>query len=69
MKQSGEILPLEEILEAAGRHHKGKVIGVELEREHHTLIYEIKILDPDGELWEIKINAKDGKLLQDEEDD
>ena len=68
LKQAGEILPLESILATARQHHNGKVIGVELEREHHTLIYEIKVLDNSGELWEMKINAKDGKLLQDEED-
>jgi uncharacterized membrane protein YkoI len=68
LKQAGEILPLETILKTARQHHDGKVIGVELEKEHGTLIYEIKMLDNNGELWEIKINAKDGKLLQEEED-
>jgi len=69
LKQAGEILPLETILKTARQHHDGKVIGVELEREHNILIYEIKILDDNGELWEIKVNAKDGRLLQQEEDD
>lgn len=69
LKQAGEILPLESILKTARQQHDGKVIGVELEREHKTLIYEIKILDDHGELWEIKIDAKDGRVLQQEEDD
>ena len=68
MKQAGEILPLETILNKARQYHNGKVIGVELERENTTLIYEIKVLDDDGILWEMKINAKDGKLLEEEED-
>ena len=68
MKQAGEILPLETILNKARQYHNGKVIGVELEHENTTLIYEIKVLDDDGILWEMKINAKDGKLLEEEED-
>ena len=68
MKQAGEILPLETILNKARQYHNGKVIGVELERENTTLIYEIKVLDDDGILWEMKINAKDGKLLEEEKD-
>ena len=68
LSETGEILPLETILNKARQYHNGKVIGVELERENTTLIYEIKVLDDDGILWEMKINAKDGKLLEEEED-
>jgi uncharacterized membrane protein YkoI len=69
LKQTGEILPLESILEKARQRHDGKVIGVELEREHGSFIYEIKMLDNEGLLWEMKINARDGAVLEEEQDD
>lgn len=69
LKQAGEILPLETILHKVKEHHEGKVLGVELEREEGILIYEIKILDHNGVLWEMRINAKDGSFLYEEEED
>jgi len=69
LREAGEILPLESILTKAREHHDGKVIGVELERERDSFIYEIKMLDNNGVLWEMKINAKDGLVLEEEQDD
>ena len=69
LREAGEILPLESILTKAREHHDGKVIGVELERERDSFIYEIKILDNNGILWEMKINAEDGMVLEEEQED
>ena len=69
LKQSGEILPLETILENARQHHDGKVLEVELEKKRGNLIYEIKILDGAGVLWEMKINAINGQVISEEQDD
>jgi uncharacterized membrane protein YkoI len=69
LKKSGDILPLETLLEKARQVHDGKVIEVELDKEHGTLVYEIEILDKEGVLWEMKINATDGKILSAKEED
>ena len=69
LQQSGNILPLEEIIEKARQYHDGKILEVELEKKRKAFIYEIKILDREGVLWEIKINATDGTLVSQEQED
>jgi uncharacterized membrane protein YkoI len=69
LQQSGEILPLERILEKARQYHDGKVLEVELEKRRKAFVYEIKILDNEGILWEMKINAMDGTVVSEEEED
>lgn len=69
LQQSGDILPLEEIIEKARQYHDGKILEVELEKKRKAFIYEIKILDEEGTLWEMKINATDGTLVSQEEED
>jgi uncharacterized membrane protein YkoI len=69
LKESGEILPLESILENVRQYHSGKVLEVELEKEQGIVIYEIKILDDDGILWEVTVNAITGQVMAEEEED
>lgn len=69
LREAGEILPLETILQKLHTSHPGKVLEVELENKHDRLIYEIEILDEEGKVWEIKVNAKTGELLQQKKDD
>ena len=69
LKQSGEILPFETILKKAKQHHDGKVLEIELEKKHGRYIYEIEILDSEGILWEMKINAADGNVVSEEVED
>ena len=69
LRKAGKILPLETILKKLHTRHPGKVLEVELEREHGRVIYEIEILDNRGKVWKLKVNAKTGELLQRKEDD
>jgi len=66
--QKGEILPLEKILQINHDNMPGKVLEVELERENKQLIYEIEVLNEQGVVWEYKIKAKTGKIIQKEQD-
>ena len=66
---SGEILPLEVILKNVKQILPGKVLEVELEVEDEQIVYEIEILDRNGVIKEIYIDAKTGKLLLTKEDD
>jgi len=67
--ESGEIMPLEDILKNVRKIYTGNVIEVELEKEDQQIVYEIEILGPDGVIREIYINAKTGKLLLKDDDD
>lgn len=69
LSESGEILPLEKILRAAKSHKNGKVLETELERRNNRYIYEIEMLDENSQVWEIKLDAKTGKLIKLERDD
>jgi len=67
LRQAGEILPLERILEFAGQHVQGRLIKAELEREDGRLIYELEYLDG-GEVWEVSFDAATGEFLKRERD-
>ena len=66
---SGEILPLEVILNNVKQEHPGKLLEVELDKEDDRIVYEIEILGKDGVVKEVYIDARTGKLLFAKEDD
>ncbi|WPL17532.1 Peptidase propeptide and YPEB domain protein [Thiorhodovibrio winogradskyi] len=69
----GEIRPIAEILHQIGAQVPGEVIGIELERDKHAgqrvWIYEFKILTPDGRRLEVEIDAREGEILELEDED
>ena len=69
LRDSGEIMPLEEILKNVRRSYPGRILEVELENEKGRVIYELEILGADRIVREIYIDAKSGELLSVEEDD
>lgn len=62
--QSGQVMPLAKVLARIEREHPGQVLEVELESHNRQWQYEIKILQPDGRLSKLKIDARTGELLQ-----
>lgn len=64
--EQGQARPLAEILDRIGPRLGGKVIGVELEREHGRYIYELKVVTADGELREIYVDAMTGEMMKNE---
>lgn len=69
LSQAGLILPLEKITQSAKTIKSGEVLETELELKNGIYIYEIEILDHKSQVWELKLNAKTGKLIQLERDD
>ena len=69
LRQAGDILSLEVILERLRPTHPGKVLEVELEKESGRIIYEIELLAEDGQVHEIKVDAKNGAVLHSKVDD
>ncbi len=60
--EAGEIRPLAEILNAVRGKLPGEVVGVKLEREAGTWMYELRVVDDKGRLFEIHINASSGAV-------
>ncbi|MCM2131632.1 PepSY domain-containing protein [Larsenimonas rhizosphaerae] len=63
LTRSGHIIEFPAILEKARRHHSGKLLEAELEKEHDRYIYEIDILDDQGTVWELKFDAVTGDYI------
>ena len=63
LMEEGEILPLQQILDLLGREQTGRVLEVELEREHGRYIYKIELLGEDGRVLEHEIDAASGEII------
>ncbi|OYY10025.1 MAG: hypothetical protein B7Y67_15360 [Polynucleobacter sp. 35-46-11] len=62
--ESGQVLPLQQILQKISKDHPAQVIEVELERKSNGWIYEIKQLGADGSLCKLEVDAKTGIVLK-----
>jgi uncharacterized membrane protein YkoI len=69
LRERGEIMSLEQIAERARAVRAGKLIDIELERKHDAWRYEVELLDPQGRVWEIDLDARTGEVLKLEQDD
>lgn len=64
LREAGDILPLEQILEKAKQKQPGRVVETELEKKSGRHVYEVKIVDEKGVVHELKYDAKNGELLK-----
>lgn len=62
--QAGQALPLPKLLERLQRTHPGRVLELELEREDGRWIYEVKLLQTNGQLLKLELDAGTGQVLQ-----
>lgn len=69
LMEQGEILPLEKILDRARLIHPGRILEVEMEHKGEIYVYEIEIVDAQGRVWELKLNAQTGALVDKEKKD
>ncbi len=60
--ESGAILPLETILARVKGRLRGEIVKVKLEREHGVWVYEFRMVDPEGHLREIVVDAATGDV-------
>ncbi|MGH7120130.1 MAG: PepSY domain-containing protein [Acetobacteraceae bacterium] len=59
--QAGQIRPLEEILGRVRSKLPGEIVGVKIEHKERW-IYEIRVLNPGGRLFEVKVDAASGVI-------
>lgn len=69
LSESGEILSLEKIIASAKSIKAGDFLEIELERKNGIYVYEVEMLDKNGQVWELKFNANTGELIKVELDD
>ncbi len=62
--EAGEILPLPALLEQLQRTYPGQVLALELEKDDGSWIYEIKLLQADGRLLKLKLDARTAQVLK-----
>jgi uncharacterized membrane protein YkoI len=68
--EEGRIRSLSEITEIVKPTLPGTILAVELEIEDDgSMVYEFDVLDPDGKLKEVDVDAATGEILSIEDDD
>ncbi|MES2820839.1 MAG: PepSY domain-containing protein [Pseudomonadota bacterium] len=70
LRREGSILPLEQLIQTALGPYPGAVLlEVELEEEDGILVYEVELLTASGVVRELELDAREGHILSDEEED
>ena len=62
--ERGEALALADILTRVRSDLGGEVVGVEFERKRERWVYEFKVIDPAGRLWEVYVDAANADILK-----
>ena len=62
--QQGRVLPLRQVLDGVERDYGGQVLKIEFETEGGRFIYEIRLLQADGRMAKLNVDAVDGKVLE-----
>lgn len=65
----GDVLPLSVLQEKLRASYPGDIIRVELDEDDGRFIYEFKVLQANGRLYEIEMDARDGRILDVDDDD
>jgi uncharacterized membrane protein YkoI len=70
LRREGVIMPFEQLMQRLEQHYPGAtLLEAELEEEDGVLVYEVEILTTQGVVRELELDARDGNILKDEEDD
>ena len=70
LRREGVIMPFEQLMEHIGNAYPGStLLEAELEEEDGVLVYEVEILTTSGVVRELELDARNGNILKDEEDD
>lgn len=67
--QAGTVQPFESLNEKALKARAGEIISTELEHEHGRYVYNVDIRDAQGGEWDLELDASNGEVLQNQQDD
>jgi len=62
--QEGTVLPLRAILDIVEARYPGQVMEIEFEHDDGAFEYELKVLQADGRLIKLKLDARTGQVLK-----
>lgn len=62
--QAGEVLPLQVLLERLAKTHPGQVLELELKRDDGRWIYELKLLEPGGQVAKLEVDARTAEVIK-----
>lgn len=63
-RHKGEIKPLRWVLKQIQSQYPGRILDVELEQKHGLYIYKIKILQHDGHMSKLYVDANSAEILR-----
>jgi len=66
--EQGHIKPLSELLKDIQKRLPGKIIGVEAEQKGRGWIYEFRVIDTTGRLYEVSVDAATAEILKIEQE-
>ena len=62
--EQGKVLPLRTVLEKIERDYEGQALKVEFEQDDGRFLYKIRLLQSDGRMVKLKVDAVDGRVLE-----
>jgi uncharacterized membrane protein YkoI len=60
--KSGEIRPLAEILSIVQDKLPGEVVRTKLEQKEKVWVYEFRVVDREGQVFEVYVDARSGEI-------
>jgi len=69
LRDAGDVLPLEAIIERARSERPGRILELELKEKKERILYEVELVDEQGVVWELYFDARSGELLKSKQDD
>ncbi len=67
--KEGKVISIDDLMLRYPELLAGRLLDLEVEREHGRIIYELEILRADSIVYEIKIDAQSGEWLEEEVED
>ena len=65
--ERGEIKPLAQLLELAKDRLPGEIVSVEIERKQGVWLYEFRVIDKSGRLFDVYVDAQSGEIRRTKE--
>lgn len=70
LRDAGTIMSFDKLNEAAIAKHAGSTVEeTELEEEYGRYVYQVELRDPQGVQWDLELDATNGQILKDHQDD
>lgn len=61
--QQGQVLALRSVLDQVEREQRGQVLKIEFDEDDGRFFYKIRLLQPDGRVAKLKVDAVTGAVL------